>query len=31
MWEIGQGGGGWGHETEGGAVGEGVIGDGMKS
>lgn len=31
MWEFGQGGGGWGHETEGGAVGEGATGDGMKS
>lgn len=31
VWETGQGGGGWGHETEGGAAGIGTIGDGMKS
>lgn len=31
MWENGQGGGGWGHGTEGGVSGEGAIGDGMKS
>lgn len=31
MWETGQGGGGWGHGTEGGVTGEGARGDGMKS
>lgn len=31
VWENGQGGGGWGHGTEGGVSGEGAIGDEMKS